>query len=281
MKILSVATRYEPQRTEDRIISRSRMCAAVCPLHYRKVSIAGAKPAFESIQLGTGKYFESYVEAHFKQKVQTGFSAVWLRHWFGTPEVRVTAISSATWSCVMQQTYTATLEQDVSEYAAAWWCKVNNWQQYPAITSQLYGWNTSCPAYRQLKVLTKVILNPTEYSRKEPVSSESACFVATCAYGDPKAADDSLLRRYCDQYLRPIRHGKQAITLYERIGTRLSARLTHRPTAGKQVRQIIHHGIIPLVRQLMARNGQGRGSNAHLDRNSATGSIADGARRCG
>ena len=68
--ILSVASSYSVQ-PEEKLVTISRIKASSCPFRYFKEYIERPKcsKSFESIELGLGQFFHSYVENHFKRNL--------------------------------------------------------------------------------------------------------------------------------------------------------------------------------------------------------------------
>lgn len=68
LKVVSVASRYSDQ-PEENVITISRVGDAECPYRYYKnyVETPRQEKPFESIELGIGQFFHSYVAAHFRQ----------------------------------------------------------------------------------------------------------------------------------------------------------------------------------------------------------------------
>ena len=68
MKVLSIASSYSEQ-PEEKVITISRIKDADCPYRYYKNYLETPKPPkpFESIELGIGQFFHSFVESKFKQ----------------------------------------------------------------------------------------------------------------------------------------------------------------------------------------------------------------------
>jgi len=67
-KVLSVASSYSVQ-PEEKLVTISRIKASSCPFRYFKEYIERPKcsKSFESIELGMGQFFHSYVENHFQR----------------------------------------------------------------------------------------------------------------------------------------------------------------------------------------------------------------------
>ena len=73
MKVLSTASSYSDQ-PEEKVITISRIKDADCPYRYYKNYIESPKQPkpFETIELGMGQFFHSFVESNFKQIIARG-----------------------------------------------------------------------------------------------------------------------------------------------------------------------------------------------------------------
>jgi len=73
MKVLSTASSYSDQ-PEEKVITISRIKDADCPYRYYKNYIETPKQPkpFETIELGIGQFFHSFVESNFKQILASG-----------------------------------------------------------------------------------------------------------------------------------------------------------------------------------------------------------------
>lgn len=403
MRVLSVSSSYDLSQPEERLVSHSRMTASSCPYRYYKEYIERQKPKFESIELGMGKYFHSYVEGRFKevaagggaisvadvidledlvrnfrlsfiwqgrlrepyricrgnhsiddfasrllgvggnfnsflrdkllghrveavegalqirseevhirgkhdlitrsptgrlilwdwktgrmpsaeywedyrdQKVQIGFYASWMRYKFDTADVEGTAVFLRDGPQQhITEKYHPDTESDVLANATAWRRRINARAQYPALANQLCdwcGWNPVCPAHTRARVQVQVpapvaaqtALSPAKppapvmpRPQKQPATSRSRCFIATCAYGRPDAPDVCLLRAFRDDYLEHSIGGRLAIAGYEAIGPKVAELLSGHTLTCKLIRTLIHEVCIPTAQLLWRRREQQR-----------------------